>query len=238
MRYLFTGGGGLLGSKLKKHFPNALFPTSHEFDYTNEVDIDSLRFSKDFDVLVHLGAYTDTVGIESNIEKAISNNVVGTANLVGLCSELNKKMIYMSTDYVFDGEEGGYTEDSPTNPPNKYGLSKLAGECAVRMYDNSLVIRGSFCADKFPYPKAFEDQHTSRMGVTKFAECFAYIIKTDTKGIVHVTNGRKSVYELAKELSPDKEINPISINDIEGYPLPKDTSLRSLRVLGETKWQM
>ena len=80
------------------------------------------------------------------------------------------KLLYISTDYVFKGDSGMYKEDDPVLPANKYAWSKLGGECAVRMYDNSLIVRTSFGDTVFPYEKAFVDQWTSRLRVDVLAK--------------------------------------------------------------------
>ena len=82
-------------------------------------------------------------------------NVIGTANVVKIAIEFGLKLIYISTDYVFDGEKSGgmYLEREPTRPLNNYGLSKLGGECVVQMCRDYHIIRCPFGPNEFPYPK-------------------------------------------------------------------------------------
>ena len=89
-------------------------------------------------------------------------NVLGTLNVLKSCKDLGKKLVFISTDYVFDGEKGNYTIDDPINPLSKYAKTKAAAELLVRTYENSLVIRTSFFGYDFPYEAAFVDQWSSK----------------------------------------------------------------------------
>ena len=72
--------------------------------------------------------------------KSINLNIVGTANLVNVCSKLKIKLIYFSTSYVYPGTKGNYNERDAVLPWNNYAWSKLGGESAVQMYKNSLIL--------------------------------------------------------------------------------------------------
>lgn len=232
MKYIFTGGSGLLGHCMKYHFKYDLFPKRQELDFTNLENVYDYLSKNKTSKLIHMGAETNTVGTENNREvtlNSLKTNIVGTCNLVEVCSKLDIKLIYISTDYVFNGEkEVGeyYYPHDDLNPINKYGWSKLGGECAVRMYDNSLIIRTSFCENFFKYKKAFIDQWTTRDTVYNTSIKIKKEIIEDKKGIVHIgSNNTKSIYELAKELSPHVEIEPISRTEV--YPIPRNTSLKN-----------
>jgi dTDP-4-dehydrorhamnose reductase len=225
MKYVFTGGSGLLGNELKKYFPDSLYPSRAELNVAIERSIAMFLYTKEFDVLVHMAAYTNTVKAEEDATDLIETNIIGTSLLTKYCKLKNKKLIYISTDYVFSGNEGNYKPNDDVNPVNKYGWSKLGGECAVRQVDENLIIRTSFCANEFPYDKAFKDQYTTRRPVSDMAKIIADIIKENPSGIRHACGKKQTVYYLAKEISPNKEIQPISINDMKNYKLPKDTSL-------------
>ena len=227
---VFTGGSGLLGNEMgSKTFPNC-FPTRKELDFSSETSVSNYFKNNNFDTLVHMGATTNTTGIEKDplIQlQAIKSNIIGTANLAAYCLRYGRKMIYVSTDYVFEGTTGNYKEDDALSPFNKYGWSKLGGECSVRMLENYVIVRTSFCANEFPYPKAFSDQYSSRISVSEFATRLKLVIISDFKGVIHIGGKKQTIYDLAKQLSPEKDIIPISVKDIEGYPLPKDTSLNT-----------
>ena len=132
-------------------------------------------------------------------------------------------MIFISTDYVFDGEKGNYSINDPINPLSKYAKTKAAAELAVRTYDNSLVIRTSFYGYQFPYEKAFVDQWTSKNYVDMIAPKVLDIIKSDKTGIAHIGFPRKSVYEIALERR--KNVEPIFRSSIH-FEVPCDTSFK------------
>lgn len=223
-KILFTGGKGLLASTMKTHFPDAIYVDIEDFDVTNYPQMQSFISQKDINTIVHCAAYTLVSEAEKNVDKLLEVNVIGTANVVKLCMQNNIKMVYISTDYVFDGEKGMYKETDPVLPVNKYAWSKLAGECAVRLYDNSLIIRTTFSPKVFPYEAAFIDQWTSRESVEVIAEKIAKLIKKDAKGVFHVGGKRKTVYELAISLDPSRKIGKRSIKELDVI-LPRDTSL-------------
>jgi dTDP-4-dehydrorhamnose reductase len=223
-KILFTGGSGLLGKEVKKLLHKADYPTKDSFDITNNVQMNKYLQIKEIDCIVHAAAFTSPPKINQDPLKAVLTNIIGTANIVSICMEKKIRLIYISTDYVFHGDAGNYREEDPILPVNKYAWSKLGGECAVQLYDQSLIIRTSFGENQFPYPKAFKDQWTSRLPVSQFASYLVKIIFTDATGILHVGGDRKSVYEYAKSISPEKEIGELSVNEVS-FNVPIDTSL-------------
>ena len=113
---------------------------------------------------------------------------------------------------------------TPRVPVNKYAWSKLGGECAVRLYDKSLVIRTTFGPDVFPYEKAFVDQWTSREGVSIIARKISELIDKDLLGVIHVCGERETVFDYAKGLDESRDIGELSVNDVD-FDVPRDTSL-------------
>lgn len=223
-RILFTGGSGLLGSEIKKLIPRSCFPSHEEFDVTNYELMKNYLEGRNIKKIVHAAAVTSPPKVEKEILKALDTNIIGTSNIAKLCYNNGIKLIYISTDYVFNGKEGNYSEEDSVSPVNKYAWSKLGGECAVRMCDNSLIIRTSFGPNEFPYEKAFTNQWTSRESVSVIAKKLVNILDRDINGVIHLGGTRKTVYEYAREISPDKEIGKISTDEIN-FKIPKDTSL-------------
>jgi dTDP-4-dehydrorhamnose reductase len=221
---LFTGGSGLLGGEIQQLLPNACYPTSSAFNITDYQQMHDFLADKNIRLLIHAAAFTSPPLIDKSPEKAIDINIVGTAHIVKLCMAYQLRLLYISTDYVFKGDQGNYKEDAPVYPVNKYAWSKLGGECAVSMYDNALIVRTSFGPNEFPFPKAFVDQWTSRESVREIAAKIKALVETQVTGIVHVGGQRKTVYEYAKSLDESKEIGQLSINEVAFTP-PKDTSL-------------
>lgn len=233
---LFTGGSGLLGGEFKKLLPAMLYPATSEFDVTDFAQMEAYLASRKVNLIIHAAAFTSPPRINEDPQRALDVNIIGTANLVKLCSRLGIKLIYISTDYVFRGDQGMYREDDPVYPVNKYAWSKLGGECAVRLYDNSLIIRTTFGPNEFPFEKAFVDQWTSRESVAVTTRMIAALLDKDVTGTIHVGGPRKTVYGYAKGVSPQKEIGELSIKDV-AFAVPADTSLDCSRYqeLVETK---
>ena len=223
-KILFTGGSGLLGSEFKKLAPKWLYPTHQEFDVTDYKSMKKYLRRKNISSIVHAAAFISPPKVDNNPLLAIETNISGTVNVTKLCIENNLKTVYVNSDYIFKGDKGRYKEEDPVYPVNKYGWSKLGGECAVRMYDNSLIIRTTFGPNIFPYENAFIDQWTSREKVSVIAGLIIRLIKKNAVGVYHVGGKRKTVFEYAKGVSPLKNTGKISIKDVP-FKLPKDTSL-------------
>jgi len=223
-KIIFTGGNGLLGSEFKKIRPDINYTDYEDFNVMNYDQMKAYIEGKGYDLILHAAAFTSPPRIDKDPLEALEVNIVGTANVVKLCIEFGMRLIYISTDYVFKGDVGNYKETDPVYPVNKYTWSKLGGECAVRMYDKSLIIRTTFGPNVFPYEKAFIDQWTSRESVSVIAKMISQLIDKDITGIIHVGGKRKTVFEYAKSLDEKKDIGQLSINDVS-FKVPVDTSL-------------
>ena len=229
MKTLITGGSGILGTELKKFFPDSLFPSHSELDITNHEMVFDYFSKNDFDMIIHTAAMTSIRQCESEKNLAWKTNVGGTKNLIKATSEFkpNCKFIYISTACVFDGHQGMYKESSIPYPENFYALTKLIGEQQIKNLKNYLIIRTNFVArERWPYPKAFVD----RFGTYLFADQVAYgindIFKENMEGILHITGDRKlSMFELAKLTTPD--IRPMTLEDYSGPKLTIDMTLDS-----------
>jgi dTDP-4-dehydrorhamnose reductase len=221
---LVTGGSGLLGTALRKVLPQAAYPSSSQFDIRDFVQMNDFLSTGDYSVLVHAAAFTSPPRIDRDPVQALETNILGTANVVRLCMRHELRLIYVSTDYVFRGDAGLYGEGDAVYPVNKYAWSKLGGECAARLYDKALIIRTSFGPDSFPFPKAFEDQWTSRESVSVFAHKLLGLLESDVTGTLHVGGPRRTVLEYARSLDSSKRIEPLSTRDVP-FAVPSDSSL-------------
>jgi len=233
-KILFTGGSGLLGSEFRRLLPGVYYPASGDFDVTDYAAMESYIAGKQITTIVHAAAFTSPPRIDQDPVRALDVNIIGTANIVKLCARSGMKLVYISTDYVFRGDVGNYGEDDPVFPVNKYAWSKLGGECAVRLYDNSLIIRTTFGPNVFPFEKAFIDQWTSRESVKVIAGMIAAILVEDITGTIHVGGYRKTVFAYAKGLDPEREIGELSVKDVS-FKVPVDTSLDCSRFLALVK---
>jgi dTDP-4-dehydrorhamnose reductase len=227
-RILVTGGSGLLGNALKtlSWSADVRFPTRQEMNIEDFKSVSEAVNNAEIDTVLHAAAFTSPPLVEKDPAKALESNIVGTCNVVRACMAGRIRLVYVSTDYVFRGDRGGYKEDDEVHPVNKYAWSKLGGECAVRLYDNSLIVRTSFGPDAFPFPKAFSDQWTSRESVSAIARKIKELTEGGLMGVVHVGAGRRTVYEYAVSLGASVE--KLSVNDVN-FRVPRDTSLDTSR---------
>src|SRR3989344_753880 len=159
MKILITGGSGLLGtnfiltaSEMKNHNVFALYnehPLKDGFCNSFKADIlDKPKLKKLFseinpDVVVHSAAITDVNYCESHKEEAYKVNVDGTKNVLDASYQAGSKSVYISSDSLFDGRRGNYSEEDIPNPVNYYGKTKLFGEKEAEKY-NSLIVRTNF----------------------------------------------------------------------------------------------
>lgn len=225
MNVLVAGGSGLLGRHLRKLRPNWMYPTHSDLDVG---DIHAVW--PDVDVIVHAAAVTSTPRCNDGPMLAMRTNIVGTCAAVAAASIQEIPLVYVSTDYVFNGIKGWYAEEDSVHPTNLYGWSKLGGECAVRMYDKGLIVRGSFSDVPYPHPRAFVDQWMTRLPVDEFASRLVQIVerKPVQVGVIHLRGKKRTTYDYARSISGDKQIDRIKRSDVSDE-IPVDTSLVSTR---------
>ncbi|MFA6532821.1 MAG: sugar nucleotide-binding protein [Patescibacteria group bacterium] len=152
LKIALTGADGLVGSRiiqlLNKDFEFIPLPQSL-MDITNKEQVDSNLKNLDFDIFFHLAAYTNVPGAESNKELCFKINRDGTKNVFEAVNQKQKKFIYVSTDFVFDGISPPYFENSIPNPTSIYASSKYEGEKIVN--DHGMIVRIAY-----PYRARFE----------------------------------------------------------------------------------
>jgi len=163
-----TGALGLLGQKLLEilsssheilaldlqtesliHFPHLIY---QQVDISNKNELKSAIGGLSFlpEVIINTAAYTDVDGCETNQGKAWKVNVEGVRNLVEICKETNRqdashiKLVHLSTDYIFDGKKGPYSEDDIPNPLSYYGKTKLESEKLINEnLDDFIIVRSN-----------------------------------------------------------------------------------------------
>lgn len=231
--YLLTGGSGVLGTELQKQGPQYNFkcwaPPSRELDITDDhtltwIQNNSKRLNNVWGV-VHCAAYTDVPGSETpgGRRQAVAHNVRGTDNMADIALVLGAPFIYISTDYVYPGNIGNYSEEDAVRPVNYYAMTKLIGESFVTT-PNSLIIRTSFKPNEpWPYPRAFDDLYTSSDYVDIIASKILDLIGNGESGIYNVGTERKTIYDLARRRNT--KVKPMSKNEIKGVYLPSDISM-------------
>jgi dTDP-4-dehydrorhamnose reductase len=222
-KIVITGGTGRFGSLLKNlDNKNFFFPTKKNL---NILDLNSIRkYLKKIKpkFLIHLaGLSRPMIEHEKNIVKSIRLNIIGTSNVVLVCSELNIKLIYFSTSYVYPGTKGNYSERDPLLPLNNYAWSKLGGECAVQMYGNSLILRVSMTEKPFVHKYAFADMITNFIFHEDFIKIFLKIM--NKKGIINIGGKSQSVFNFVKKYN--KKIKKSYLKNKNNLKLPLNCSM-------------
>jgi dTDP-4-dehydrorhamnose reductase len=166
MKFLVVGASGMIGNAFMSELSQLMIPTCGTYhtrqksgleylDMTNlDATFDLLARIKP-DIVVQTAAQPNVDYCEQYREEAWRTNVLGTGNLVRSSERIGAKHVFMSTDYVFDGTAGPYSEEDPVNPINYYAMTKVEGENRVRSLDNHLVIRTGVVFDAYPNSKNF-----------------------------------------------------------------------------------
>jgi len=199
-KIIITGGNGRFATALKesKLKLNFIFPSKNQLNILKISSIKKFIKKHKPKYLLHCAALSRPMDIHDTfISKSIDINIIGTANVVKVCSELNVKLIYFSTGYVYPGIKGNYKEIDAVLPINNYAWSKLGGECAVTMYKNSLILRIIMCEKPFLHKKAFYDIETNFIYHDEVIKMIPKIL--DKKGIINIGGKTQSVYNFAKK---------------------------------------
>lgn len=226
---LVTGSTGQLGSdvvkELLKRGYSTLSPNRSEFNLCSEDSIRNYILNSNCEAIVHCAAYTQVDKAEDEKDLCIKINATATKHIVKCAKILDIPMIYISTDYVFDGtKDGEYTENDETNPINIYGESKLAGEKYVQeILDKYYIVRASwvfningknFIETMLRLSKAnnqlsiVNDQIGSPTYTKDLSRLLVDMLETSKYGLYHATNeGYCSWYEFANTIFKLANIN-------------------------------
>jgi len=227
IKVLFTGGSGLVGSRLVELLSlefSFLTPSSQELDITNKQAIQSYFSTHEFDLVLHLAAYTNVDRAETEQELCHKINVEGTRNLFEAAKALNKSFIFISTDFVFSGNEPEYNENSIPNPTGYYGQSKAEAEAVVK--GQAMIVRISY-PYRAQYPKKNDFVKTIRVilkeGRTVMAISDSLFTPTFVDDIAQglkllIKNFKREIYHLVgrETFSPFEAFKQIA--EVCGYP--------------------
>ena len=227
-KILVTGADGRFAKILKKENKklSLFFVSKKQCNILNLNSIEKIIKKIKPKILIHCAGLSRPMSAhEKNISKSIDLNIIGTANVTKICKKHNVKLIYFSTGYVYEGTKGNYKEKDPVKPFNNYGLSKLGGECAVRMYKNSLILRITMTEKPFLHNKAFTNLKTNFMFHEDLVKILPKIITK--KGILNVGGKSQSVYSFAKKYN--KNIKKIKAKISKKMPLKQTMNLNNLK---------
>lgn len=223
-KIVVTGGTGRFGNCLKSVKTNhtIFFPTKKTFDILNTVNLKKYLKTTKADTVIHLAGLSRPMSIhEKDIKKSIELNIIGTANITKICSELKIKLIYFSTNYVYPGIKGNYSETDSLLPVNNYAWSKLGGECSVQLYKDSLIVRVCMTERPFLHKKAFINVKSSFMYHDEVAKILFKLL--DKKGIINIGGKPQYIYNFAKK--DNKNIKMMVLKKKNNFGMPKDSSL-------------
>ncbi len=240
MKVLVTGVRGQLGhdvvNELEKRGHTAVGVDIDEMDITDVVSVDQVIKEAAPDGVIHCAAYTAVDAAEDNVELCRRVNARGTENIARVCRELNCKMMYISTDYVFNGQgTRPWEPDDERQPLNVYGQTKYEGELAVEQLEKYFIVRiawvfgvngKNFIKTMLNLGKTRDtltvvcDQIGSPTYTYDLARLLVDMIETDRYGRYHATNeGLCSWHEFAVEIfrQAGMKVNVIPVTS-DQYP--------------------
>lgn len=272
MKFFITGGSGLLGQRLAtvannsdelvlSHNSNPTEDTV-KCDITNEEEVEKVILKNEPDVIIHCAAMTNVDLCEDEIDKAYKINGDGSGNIAKAAEKIGAKIIYVSTDFVFDGEKGYYKENDTTNPLGIYAKSKYEGELQVQKYSTDWAIarvsvlygwheRQNFTTwviDQLRNNNPINivtDQINSPTLADNAAEAMFEIAKQNKNGIFHTAgNDVISRFDFTKKIAEEFNLDESLIHPttskqfVQKAPRPKNSSLNVEKVKKELNMQM
>jgi len=261
-KVLITGASGLLGRKLAKALSEGYeviatdkthpaYPDSVRMDIVDESEVTRVLSRARPELVVHAAAETDVDKCEINRDLAWSVNAKGTRNIASACGKISVKLVYVSTDYVFDGEKGLYNERDQPNPVNYYGVTKLEGERFVtELCEDYIIVRTSVLYGWHPDRLNFatwvidslksgkrisvvEDHYNSPTLADNLAEVVLKIVEMGATGVYHIAGSERiSRYDFARKTAEvfglDRSlVTPMKMEDLKVWVAkrPRDSSL-------------
>jgi dTDP-4-dehydrorhamnose reductase len=245
MKIIITGAKGQLGNSLQEILTqDQLFPID-----LPEYNLVSFKTTMDYikqvrpDIVIHCAAKTQVDDCELKPDEAYAANVIATKNVVNACQAVDATMVYISTDYVFDGKgTQPYKEYDSCNPQSVYGKTKWQGEEIVKMHlqrfyivrtawlfgdkGNNIVRTILKLADERKVLKFVNDQVGCPTYATDLAMAISQLIQTEAYGIYHVTNeGDCSWFDFARLIveqagKKDTTVEPITSEELS-RPAPR-----------------
>ena len=220
-KILITGSNSKFCKLLKEElYGKHIFYTSRkDLNILNINSIESKVKKIKPKIIIHIAGLSRPMAKhDRNISESIDKNIIGTCNIVKISEKYNIKLIYFSTNYVYQGTKGNYKETDPVLPVNNYAWSKLGGECAVQMYSNSLILRLCITEKPFIHKGAFSDAISSFTYIDDVVSNIKKLI--NLKGIINVGGKRSSIYNFVKKERTN--IKPIKRGKSK---FPKDSSI-------------
>ena len=242
MKVLVTGVKGQLGydvvKECEKRGIEAIGVDVEEMDITDAAACERVITESKADAVIHCAAYTAVDAAEDNEDLCRKVNAEGTRNIAEVCRKLDIKMMYFSTDYVFNGQgERPWEPDDPREPLNVYGQTKYEGELAVQeLLEKYFIVRIAwvFGVNGKNFIKTMlrlgrergavsvvDDQIGSPTYTYDLARLVVDMIQTDRYGIYHATNeGLCSCYEFACQIFKAAGMNQVKVTPVDSTAFP------------------
>ena len=256
-KVVITGANGLLGQKLAPLFSSSEYELTatgtgacrfdiggsiyEELDITNKEELISFFENKQPDILINTAAMTNVDACEDAKEACWEVNVTAVAYLAELCTKYKTHLIHLSTDFVFDGEDGPYTEEDLPNALSYYGKSKQASEeillqslglswaiartiiiygIAKKMSRTNIVLWAKGALEKGDPINVVDDQFRSPTLAEDLAQGCFLIADKQAQGIFHVSGGETmSIIELVNRVADFYELDTSCITTISSASL-------------------
>ena len=240
-RILIIGSNGQLGKELQKKYPKAIAIDYETLDISNEVSINNFNW-KEVDVIINAAAYTNVDGAETQDGRIIAwkVNAVGPALLSKIANKLNKTLIHISSDYVFDGSsKDSHSENEPFSPLSVYGQSKTAGDIAVGLIEKYYLIRTSWVigdgknfvrtmldlANKGISPSVVSDQVGRLTFTSELVRAIDYLLQNKCPyGVYNITNDGEpaSWADITRKIFKLAGKNELKVSDVSTEQYYKD----------------
>lgn len=240
MKILVTGAKGQLGIEVAKQSGehDLILAGREDLDITDARQVSSCLRGVKPDAVIHCAAYTNVDGAESDEDGAFRVNAIGAQNMAAGCLETGARLVYVSTDYVFDGtKQGVYREFDPVNPQTVYGRTKWQGEELVRqILGRHYIVRTAWLygegknfvqtmlqlAEKQHTLRVVADQVGTPTSTVDVARAIYRLLDSDAYGTYHAScQGQCSWYDFACEIfrQAGKQVQVLPVTTAE-FPRP------------------
>ncbi|HHT19181.1 MAG TPA: dTDP-4-dehydrorhamnose reductase [Methanobacterium sp.] len=258
MKVLIIGAEGMLGHDLVE-----VMSKNHEVSTTtiDTMDITDINKTietvkkKNPDVVIHAAAFTDVDGSESQADLAYKVNSLGTRNVAVACKETDSALVYICTDYVFDGTKGSpYYEFDQTNPLSVYGKTKLQGEAYIRdLLNKFYIVRTSWLygyhgpnfvttmlklAQTHDQISVVGDQIGSPTYTVDLSKAIAKLIEKPVYGIYHITNSQHCTWYEYAQLIFDIAGKKVNLKSVTTEEFGSAAKRPKYSVLENYNWKM
>ncbi|WP_433921972.1 dTDP-4-dehydrorhamnose reductase [Paenibacillus taichungensis] len=230
MKIFVTGANGQLGRDvvilLEKEGHSVLACTREQLDITDQLECSNVLSTYHPEVIIHCAAYTAVDAAETDVDGAYQVNAIGTRNIAVAAEQIGAKLIYISTDYVFDGtSDEPYHEYDNTSPQSIYGKSKRAGEVLVQSLSSRwFIVRTSWVygihgnnfvktmlklGQEKPKLQVVHDQKGSPTYTVDLAHFLLELMSTEKYGVYHASNsGACTWYEFTQAIFEEAQLFP------------------------------